>query len=472
MPIPFFIHKTADFIWEVPKTYKSDMRVPARIVATEKLISEMDEGVFAQIANVTTLPGIVGYAYAMPDAHWGYGAPVGAVFATDPDQGGIISPGAIGFDINCGMRLVRTNLNREQVLPKLPQLIEELFKRVPAGVGCRGIVKLNKKEFAEVIVQGANWCVEKGFGWEKDLEHMEEYGRIKEADPEKVSERAVERGIEQLGTLGSGNHYLEIQVVGPGQIFDTNQAKSFGIYENQVVVMLHCGSRGFGHQVATDYLHTFEKVMPKYGIAVRDRQLAAAPFNSYHGQAYFAAMNAAANSAFVNRQMITHQVREAFAEVFDTSAGELGMELVYDVAHNIAKLEEYEIDGKRLKLVVHRKGATRSFPGQPVIIGGSMETGSYLLVGTENAMKFTFGSTAHGSGRTMSRTAAKKQVRGDELQRSMADRGILVKSGSISGLAEEAGFAYKDIHEVVKSVEAAGISHRVAAFTPIGNIKG
>lgn len=472
MPIPNFITKISPTIWEIPKTYKSGMRVAARIVATEKLMSGMDEGVYNQISNVATLPGVVGYAYAMPDAHWGYGAPVGAVFAIDPNQNGIISPGAIGFDINCGMRLIKTNLRRKQVEPKIPQLLDELFRRVPAGVGCQGLVRLSKKEINEVMTKGASWCVEKGFGWQKDLERIEENGAIAGANPDKVSERSITRGIDQLGTLGSGNHYLEIQVVGKGQILDEVLAKKMGIFEGQVVIMLHCGSRGFGHQVATDYLHTFEKVMSKYNISVPDRQLAAAPFNSSHGQDYFSAMAAAANSAFANRQMITHQVREAFTQVFVTPAEALGMELIYDVAHNIAKLEEYDVDNKRLKLVVHRKGATRSFPEQPVIIGGSMETGSYLLVGTEGAINLTYGSTAHGSGRTMSRTAAKKQVRGEELKQDMARRGIKVKSASMSGLAEEAGFAYKDIHEVIRAVEEAGISHAVASFTPIGNIKG
>lgn len=472
MSIPNFITNISPTFWEINKNYKSGMRVPARIVATEKLMEGMDEGVYEQITNVATLPGIVGDAYAMPDAHWGYGAPVGAVFATDPNQNGVISPGAIGFDINCGMRLIKTNLRRKQVEPKLPQLLDELFRRVPAGVGCRGLVKLSKKEMNEVMTKGASWCVEKGFGRQKDLERIEENGAIAGANPDKVSERAITRGIDQLGTLGSGNHYLEIQVVEKGRILDQELAKKLGIFEGQVVIMLHCGSRGFGHQVATDYLHTFEKVMLKYKISVPDRQLAAAPFNSSYGQDYFVAMAAAANSAFANRQMITHQVREAFSQAFATPAEALGMELIYDVAHNIAKLEEYDVDNKRLKLVVHRKGATRSFPEQPVIIGGSMETGSYLLVGTEGAMKSTFGSTAHGSGRTMSRTAAKKQVRGEELKQDMARRGIMVKSASMSGLAEEAGLAYKDIHEVIRAVELAGISHAVVAFTPIGNIKG
>lgn len=358
----------------------------------------------------------------------------------------------------------------------------ELFRRIPAGVGAGGFVKLDRSALEQVMVTGSRWCVEQGFGWHRDVERIEAGGCLAGADPEKVSDHAVSRGIHQLGTLGSGNHYLEVQVVSNDRMFDPHAAAVMGITgHDQVVVMIHCGSRGFGHQVASDYLTVFEKAMRRYGIAVNDQQLACAPFSSPEGQDYFAAMNCAANMAFANRQVIMHQVREAFATVFGRSAEALGMELVYDVAHNIAKVERYP-EGE---LVVHRKGATRALGpgspdvpscyreiGQPVICGGSMETGSYLLVGTDAAMRETFGSTMHGSGRTMSRAQAKKSVRGDRLQQQMQQRGILVKAVSMSGLAEEAGLAYKNISDVVESVDRAGITKKVAELRPIGNIKG
>ncbi|MGQ0810744.1 MAG: intein-containing RctB family protein [Nitrospiraceae bacterium] len=383
---------------------------------------------------------------------------------------------------NCGMRLIRTNLTLAEVQPRLEQLMTELFRNVPAGVGSKGFVRLNRGEFDDMMRKGAAWCIERGYGWHEDLDRMEERGCIPGADPSTVSDYAVGRGIHQLGTLGSGNHYLEIQVVSNDRIFDRSIADTFGITgHDQIVVMIHCGSRGFGHQVAGDYLKIFEKAMRRYGITVKDQQLACAPFRSSEGQDYFAAMNCAANSAFANRQVITHQVREAFASVFGRSGEELGMELVYDVAHNIAKVERYP-EGE---LVVHRKGSTRAFgpgrpelpeayrgTGQPVICGGSMETGSYLLVGTDAAVCETFGSTMHGAGRTMSRAQAKKSIRGEQVQQQMKRQGILVKAVSMSGLAEEAGFAYKNISEVVETVDRAGITKKVAELRPIGNIKG
>jgi tRNA-splicing ligase RtcB len=395
---------------------------------------------------------------------------------------GVISPGGVGYDVNCGMRLIRTDLTLADVQPKLERLMTELFRRVPAGVGAGGSVKLNRGDLDAVMVDGARGCVERGLGWHGDLDRMEEGGRVKGADPSVVSDQAVGRGISQLGTLGSGNHYLEVQVASNDRIFDPPTAAALGVTgQDQIVIMVHCGSRGFGHQVATDYLKVFAKAMRRYGISVNDQQLACAPFRSPEGQDYFAAMNCAANTAFANRQVITHHVREAFAAVFGRSAEELGMELVYDVAHNIAKVERYP-EGE---LLGHRKGATRAFgpsstelspefraTGQPVICGGSMETGSYLLVGTDRAVADTFGSTMHGSGRTMSRTQAKKQIRGELLQQQMRQRGILVKAVSMSGLAEEAGFAYKNISEVVETVQGAGITKKVAELRPIGNIKG
>jgi tRNA-splicing ligase RtcB len=417
----------------------------------------------------------------MPDGHWGYGFPIGGVAALDTAEG-VISPGGVGYDVNCGMRLIRTTLTLSDVQPRLDRLMTELFRRVPAGVGSQGFVKVNHKEFKDVMRKGARWCIERGYGWQQDLECIEEEGCIDRADPAQVSEQAVTRGIGQLGTLGSGNHYLEVQVVDNDRLFDRGAAAAMGIHgDNQIVVMVHCGSRGFGHQVASDYLKVFEKAMRRYGISVHDQQLACAPFRSPEGQDYFGAMNCAANAAFANRQVITHQVRAAFGSVFSQSPEELGMELIYDVAHNIAKVERYP-EGE---LLVHRKGATRSFGpgrpevperyrtiGQPVICGGSMETGSYLLVGTDRAVQDTFASTMHGSGRTMSRGQAKRTVRGEALQRAMKERGILVKAVSMSGLAEEAGLAYKDISEVVRTVDSAGITKKVAELKPIGNIKG
>ena len=472
-------------VWEIPTSYKKGMLVPARIYATEKLLKEMDEGVFKQVTNVACLPGIQKYSYCMPDGHWGYGFPIGGVAAFDLDNG-VISPGGIGFDINCGMRLVTTNLTIKDVQPKLRELIDTLFKIVPAGVGSKGFVDASQQQFKEIMLEGSKWCVENGYGWKEDLERTEGYGRIDWADPGKVSNKAKERGIKQLGTLGSGNHYLEVQVAHAGNIIDGEIAKKFGIHTpEQIVIMVHCGSRGFGHQIGTDYLKIFDGAMKKYGIYTDDRELACAPFSSNEGQDYYKAMACAANMAFANRQVILHRIREGFSKVFKKSAEELELHMVYDVAHNIAKIEEHDVDGKRKKVVVHRKGSTRAFPsghselaklyketGQPVIIGGSMETGSYLLVGTEKAMQDTFGTTAHGSGRTMSRTAAKRQVHGESLQKDMEKRGIYVKAVSMSGLAEEAGIAYKNINEVVETLAIAGISKPVVQLKPIGNIKG
>ena len=475
------VNRVTDEVWEIPVTEKAGMLVPARIYATPGILQTMDRGVFDQVTNVACLPGIARYALCMPDGHWGYGFPIGGVAAFDT-KSGIISPGGVGYDVNCGMRLIRTDLTLEDVQPKLDRLMTELFRRVPAGVGAAGFIRLNRGSFEGVMTRGARWCIEEGYGWHRDLAHIEEGGCIADADPSNVSDHAVGRGINQLGTLGSGNHYLEVQVVSNDRVFDPETATALGITgQDQIVVMVHCGSRGFGHQVASDYLKVFEKAMRRYGISVKDPQLACAPFRSPEGQDYFSAMNCAANTAFANRQVITHQIREAFAAVFGLSAEGLGMELVYDVAHNIAKVERYP-EGD---LLVHRKGSTRAFgpgspdlpwdfqkTGQPVICGGSMETGSYLLVGTDRAVAETFGSTMHGSGRTMSRAQAKKVIRGEQLQQEMKQRGILVKAVSMSGLAEEAGFAYKNISDVVETVDRAGITKKVAELRPIGNIKG
>ena len=484
MSVPEGIRRVAECAWELPTTLRSGMRVPVRIFATESLLQAMDDMVFRQAANVATLPGIVGYSFVMPDAHWGYGFPIGGVAAMDPATG-VISPGGIGFDINCGMRLVLTTLTLDEVQPKLHELVDRLYERVPAGVGCRGFVELAESEFTAVLEQGARWCVRNGYGTEDDLARTEEHGCLAGADVSAVSARAIARGYRQIGTLGSGNHYLEIQVARPEHIVDTALAAQLGIvHPNQIAVMFHCGSRGFGHQVASDYLQIFLKAMPKYGLEIIDRELACAPFTSPEGQRYFAAMRCAANMSFANRQVILHRIREVFGAVFHRAPEDLGLRMVYDVAHNTAKLETHVVDGTPRQLLVHRKGATRAFgpgmselpaeyrqTGQPVIIGGSMESGSYLLTGMPTGSA-SFFSTAHGSGRTMSRTKAKHSFRGRDLQRSMEHRGIYVRTVSYGGLAEEAGAAYKDIDAVVEASERAGLSRRVVRLTPIGNVKG
>ncbi|MFE8070885.1 RtcB family protein [Marinobacteraceae bacterium S3BR75-40.1] len=480
------IRRVGDYLWEIPASYKPGMRVPARIVASPALLEAMDPGVIEQITNVASLPGIVDAAYCMPDGHWGYGFPIGGVAAMDVDEGGVISPGGIGFDINCGMRLVRTNLTWPEIQPHLKDLVDQLFHRVPAGVGGSGLIRLSKPEFRNLVQRGARWCLAHGYAWPEDLERTEEGGCVAGADAGAISDRAIKRGLNQVGTLGSGNHYLEIQVADRDNIFDPEAAKAFGIdRDGQVVIMFHCGSRGFGHQVATDYLRQFVNVMErKYHIPVKDRELAAAPFDSPEGQAYFAAMNCAINLSFANRQVILHRIRQTFEDVLGRSARELGLEQVYDVAHNTAKLEEHEVNGQKRRLLVHRKGATRAFGpgmhdmpeaykpwGQPVILGGSMETGSFLLRGTAEAAK-TFYSTAHGSGRTMSRRQAKKTWRGETLRQEMEEHGIYVRATGMAGLAEEAGGAYKRIDDVVEAIDRAGLSRPVVRLRPVGNVKG
>ncbi len=479
------LEKIGHGIWEIPVSEKQGMRVPARILSSDSLIQSLDQGVINQITNVATLPGIVRHALCMPDGHWGYGFPIGGVAAFDPDDG-IISPGGIGFDINCGIRLLRTNITLDEAAPKMKELMDELFKAVPCGVGSKGLIRLDEKELKKALVDGVDWCMNQGYGSPGDPERIEEGGHIKGANPDNVSPKALKRGLQQLGTLGSGNHFLEIQVVKPNNVYDAESAAVFGLDRpNQITVMLHCGSRGFGHQIGTDYLQIFGKAMRKYGISTDDRELACAPFTSPEGQEYFSAMKCAANSAFANRQVITHRIRQAFATVFGKSDNELGMNVVYDVAHNIAKLENHNVDGRDRKILVHRKGATRAFGpgqkelpeiyrhvGQPVIVGGSMETGSFLLVGTDRAMHETFGSTLHGAGRTLSRSKAKKMVRGSELLKKMQGNGIVVRAASMAGLAEEAGLAYKNIVEVVEAVKDVGISRPVAQMLPIGCIKG
>jgi tRNA-splicing ligase RtcB len=485
MPPPPTLERVGPATWELPTDFRDGMRVPVRVFASEKLLADMDDQVFVQAANVATLPGIVEASFCMPDAHWGYGFPIGGVAAIDP-RSGVISPGGIGFDINCGMRLARTDLVWPELRPRLRELVDLLASRVPAGVGRSGTVDVSRSEFDEVLREGARWAVRRGYGTEDDLEVTESGGCFAEADPACVSERAIERGLGQIGTLGSGNHYLEVQVLREGGVFDAALARAFGLDRSeQVAVMFHCGSRGFGHQVATDYLDTFLRAMPaKFGLPVIERELACAPFASQEGRDYFAAMCCAANMSFANRQVILHRVREAFAEVFGRDPDQLGIRSVYDVAHNTARLERFPARKGERRLLVHRKGATRALPpghpelppryrasGQPVIIGGSMETGSYLLAGIARSEQ-SFYSTAHGSGRTMSRHKARKLVRGRNLLRRLEQRGILVRAASLRGVAEEAGLAYKDVDAVAEAAELAGLSKRVAHLVPLGNVKG
>lgn len=485
MAAPATLRMVGPGLWELPIGFRPKMRVPVRVFGSESIVRAMDDQVFVQAANVATLPGIVGASTCMPDAHWGYGFPIGGVAAMDV-RSGVISPGGIGFDINCGMRLARTDLTWDEVEPRLPALMDALAARVPAGVGQRGELRVGRDEFRDVLTLGARWAVERGMGTPEDLACTESGGCFAGADPECVSERAIERGHGQLGTLGSGNHYLEVQVVRREGIHDAALARAFGVGEpGQIVVMFHCGSRGFGHQVATDHLQSFLRGMPtKWGLEVIDRELACAPFRSPEGQSYYAAMCCAANMSFANRQVILHRVREAFAAVFGRSAESLGIRTVYDVAHNTARLERIGTGRDALEVLVHRKGATRSLPpghpdlppayratGQPVIIGGSMETGSYVLAGTAGG-EAAFFSSAHGSGRTMSRVQARKRESGRDVIGRMAARGIVVRAASLRGVAEEAGFAYKDVDEVAAATELAGLSRRVVHLVPVGNVKG
>ena len=471
-------------LYEVPIIKNIGMRVPARIFASPELVMDMDDAVIRQITNVTMLPGIQEYAYCMPDGHSGYGFPIGGVAGIDISDG-VISPGGIGFDINCGVRLAVTRLNINDIKPYMKTLMDTLYSRIPSGVGGSGIVTLSDKKFDDAMVKGAGWAMENGMGEKRDLEMTEENGRIKGADPAAVSSKARERGRKQVGSLGSGNHYLELQVVHDENIYDHKAANAMGLQGGgQVVCMIHCGSRGFGHQVATDYLRTFASVMErKYKIHVPDRELSCAPFDCREGKDYFAAMNCAINIAFLNRQLILHRVREVFCDVLGKSPSEIGFDQVYDVCHNTAKLEDHIINGAKKKLLVHRKGATRAFAagmkgipekytqtGQPVIIGGSMETGSYVMTGTGDNPAFF--STVHGSGRVMSRKQAKKSFYGKDLLQNMESRGLHVRTGSFSGLAEEAGGAYKNIDEVIRATEDAGLSKTVARLLPLGTIKG
>ena len=464
------IEQVGPYLWRIPPEAKPGMRVPALVVADERLMAQIrTDASLEQLANGAMLPGIVKAALAMPDIHQGYGLPVGGVVATDAERG-VVSPGAIGFDINCGVRLLRTGLDVDALRPRLPALVEALYAGIPAGVGSKSPVALSPGDLRRVMVGGAAWAVERGWGEREDLQHIESDGGLAGADPEGVSEQARERGRRQLGTLGSGNHFLEVQVV--DEVFDATAAERLGVHEGQVTVMIHTGSRGLGHQVCTDHLKLTERALRRFGIAMPDRQLACAPVDSEEARAYLGAMRAAANFAFANRQLITHWSREIVQRVTGLAARDLAMHVVYDVAHNIAKEETYEVDGRRRRLLVHRKGATRAFPGQPVLVPGDMGRYSFLLMGTEVAMRETFGSTCHGAGRVLSRTAAVKAARGRSIAQELAARGVVVRATGRDALAEEMPEAYKDVQDVVDVVHRLGISTRVARLRPLAVIKG
>jgi tRNA-splicing ligase RtcB len=470
--------------WRIPKGYKAGMRVDGLIFADERLLDQIKKDQAPeQVANVAFLPGIQHASLAMPDIHWGYGFCIGGVCATDPDEGGVITPGGIGFDINCGVRLVRSNLTYREVKNQLRPLIEELFRQVPTGVGKSGRYRFNPKELRQLMAEGAGYVVGRGLGTRGDLEHTEAGGRLDGADPDAVSDRAILRGAEQCGTLGSGNHFLEVQVV--DHVFDEDAATVMGLEKDMVCVMIHSGSRGLGYQVCDDALAMLRKAPEKYGIALPDRQLACAPVNSPEGEKYIGAMRAAANFAWCNRQLLMEQAREVFATIFGRSWQDLQMNLVYDVCHNIAKVEEHTVGGLRKRVWVHRKGATRAFPpghpevpavyrkvGQPVIIPGDMGRASWVLVGQPGSMERTFGTTCHGAGRAMSRTAAVKDAGGRRIDRELEAKGIIARAQSRKGLAEEQPKAYKNVDEVVDVVHRAGLSHKVARLRPIGVIKG
>lgn len=478
------LEKIDEFRFRIPKSYKGGMRVPGIIYANEKLLKDIrQDKALEQVANVAFLPGIVKYSLAMPDIHWGYGFSIGGVAATDINNGGVISPGGVGFDINCGVRMLKTNFQYEEIKNKIKDLVYALFSDIPSGVGSKGDIRVGEREEKEILLKGAKWAVEKGYGTQEDLECTEEYGAISGADPAAVSPRAYERGKAQSGTLGSGNHFLEIQVI--DQLYDRESCDTLGLNLGQITLMIHSGSRGLGYQVCDEYSRSMIHCLQKYNINVPDRQLACAPVNSAEGQAYLGAMKCAANYAWANRQCLMHLTRKVFERVLAMSWQKMGMELIYDVAHNIAKIEKYTIDNKEMTLCVHRKGATRAFGpghpalperykkiGQPVIIPGDMGRNSYLLVGTQKAMEETFGSTCHGAGRLKSRTAATRTIREDVLLKDLESKGIIVKASGRGTLVEEAPEAYKDVNEVVNVVHNAGIAKRVCRMRPLGVIKG
>ncbi len=478
------LEKIDDYRWRIPKSYKPGMRVPGIIYADEKLLKDIyRDKALEQVANVAFLPGIVKASLAMPDIHWGYGMPIGGVAATDIDNGGVVGAGLVGYDINCGVRLLKTNFQYDEIKDKIKDLVYGLFSDVPSGVGSKGDIRVSAREEKEILIKGSKWAVENGYGTAEDLECTEEFGAIQGADPAAVSDRAYERGKAQSGTLGSGNHFLEIQAI--DQLYDRDLCDEFGFNLGQITIMIHSGSRGLGYQVCDEYTRSMIQSLAKYNINVPDRQLACAPVNSPEGKAYLGAMKCAANYAWANRQCLMYLTRKVFEKVFAMSWQKMGMNLIYDVAHNIAKIEKHIVDGKEKTLCVHRKGATRAFgpghpalpqrykkSGQPVIIPGDMGRNSYLLVGTQKAMEETFGSTCHGAGRVKSRTAAAKSINLDMLLKDLESKGIMVKASGRNTIVEEAPQAYKDVNEVVDVVHNAGISKRVCRMRPLGVIKG
>jgi len=478
------IRKIDDYRWRIPQSYKPGMRTDGVVYATESMLAQIRrDDSLEQVANVAFLPGIVGPSMAMPDIHSGYGFPIGGVAATRVNDG-VVSPGGVGFDINCGVRLLRSDLTEEEIKGRIPDLINQLYLNIPAGVGGEGKIRVDESELKQVMKKGARWMVERGLGRPEDLEASEEQGAMEGADPDVVSREAVKRGRPQLGTLGAGNHFLEIQVV--EEVYDERAAQAFGITgRGQITVMIHTGSRGFGHQVCQDSLTAMQRAAQKYGISLPDRQLACAPVTSPEGRDYIGAMICAANYAWANRQAIAHWVRESFEKVMGAGAEKLGLSQVYDVAHNMAKIEEHIVDGRPVQLCVHRKGATRAFGpghplvpkqyrdvGQPVIVPGDMGRYSFLLVGTDTAMKTTWGSTCHGAGRVMSRNEAIRKMHGSRVQQELSARGILVKAKGRETLSEEASYAYKDVQDVVDTCHGADISRKVAKMRPLGVVKG
>ena len=478
------LNRLDPFTVEIPQSYKPGMRTSGLIFLDEPMVAQLRQDQAAeQVANVATMPGILGRAMAMPDIHWGYGFPIGGVAAFDQEDG-VISPGGIGYDINCGVRLLRTQLTETEVRPRIRELVDTIFHQVPSGVGEGGLVKVSRQDLGRLTTEGVAWSVEKGYAWPDDPNHIEAQGHLADASFGKVSDRAISRGRDQVGSLGSGNHFLEVQKV--DRVYDEPAARALGVGEiGQIAVMIHTGSRGFGHQIATDYIATCESVVRRERIELPDLQLACAPVHSAEGEAYWSAMCCGANFAWNNRQVITHGVRTAFAKTFGRSAEDLGIEIVYDVCHNIGKVEEHEVEGRRRKVVVHRKGATRAFPaghpetpseyrsvGQPVLIPGDMGTCSFVLVGLPTAMERSFGSSCHGAGRRMSRAAATRTYRASEVVKSLSDRGIYIHAATKAGIVEEAPGAYKNVEDVVRVAEGAGLTRIVARMVPLGVVKG
>lgn len=477
------LNKIGEFLYEIPRSYRDDMNVPARIYADEDLLKlALRDKSIGQLVNTTALPGVVKHTLAMPDIHQGYGPPIGGVSAMRTSDG-VISPGAVGYDINCGVRVLRSPLAAEEVMPLMKNIMDAIFREVPTGVGRSGDVKLNSRDMDKVLEQGVRWTVSHGYATKDDMMHTEEQGSMPGANAGAVSSRAKSRGQDQLGTLGSGNHFIEVGRV--EEVYDEDAARKLGFFLGQLVVWIHSGSRGLGHQVCTDYVKGLQRAVSKYKIKLPDRELVCAPYDSPEGRDYFGAMACAANYAWSNRQLMTWRVRNAMEKALAGKVKDWELQLVYDVTHNIAKVEEHEVDGKQVELVVHRKGATRAFApgrpevpqdyreiGQPVLVPGDMGTASYVLVGTQEAMDSTFGTSCHGAGRVMSRRAAKRKVYGKELKRELGERGIIIRARSMSGLAEEAPIAYKEVNNVVNVVHNAGIARKVIKTVPLGVVKG